>query len=100
MVSLEEIHLHSPVHQLLKSGKDTDISLWNDVTVLIPEVPDVSEHIQGLGFRRQRAEEVRETALSVCRIGNLQTEMDVGDEICTFICHYANMNMARAARTQ
>lgn len=100
VIPLKETHLHSPVHKLLKSGKDADITLWNDITVFIPEIPYVSEQIQGLRLLRQGTEEVRETAFSVCGIGNLKTEMYVGDEICASVCHYAKMNMARAARTQ
>lgn len=53
VVSLKEIHLHTPVHQILKSGKDTDVALRDDIAVLVPEVPYVSKKIQSLGILRQ-----------------------------------------------
>ncbi len=77
VVALEEIYLDSPVHKGLKGRKDTDITLRNNVLIFIPEVPDVTEHIQRLRFGRQRVKEVRKTALTIGRVCNLETEMDI-----------------------
>ena len=53
VVSLEEIHLHSPVHQVLKGGEDADVSLRDNIVILIPEVPYVSEKVQCFSILRQ-----------------------------------------------
>ena len=45
VISWKEINLHSPIHQGRKCSKHTDISLWDHITVLIPEVPDVTKKI-------------------------------------------------------
>ena len=47
VVSLEEIHLHSLIHQILEGGKHSDIALRHNITILVPEVPDISEEIEG-----------------------------------------------------
>jgi len=46
MVTLEEVHVDTSVHELLQRGEDADITLGNDVLVFIPEVPYVTEKIQ------------------------------------------------------
>jgi hypothetical protein len=52
VVSLEEIHLHSPVNKISNSAKHPDISFWNNIAILVPEVPNVTEKIQSLCFLR------------------------------------------------
>ena len=75
MVTREEVDLHSPVHQGLKCCENPDIPLWNHVTVFIPEVPDITEHIKGFGFLRQTIQKRDKTRLAARRIGNLQSQM-------------------------
>lgn len=72
MIAFKEKDLDSPVHKVLKGREDTDISLWNDITVLVPEIPDVAKEVQSLCVFRERAEEVRETPLPAGRIADLK----------------------------
>jgi hypothetical protein len=87
MVALEEEDLHSPVHQRLKGSKDPDISFRNDITVFVPEIPDVTQQIQSLSILRQTAEKVGKTPLTRIRIRNLQPQMDIRDKICSTGAH-------------
>ena len=77
MISLEEIHLHSPVHKILKSGKDTDISFRDHITVFIPEIPDVAKQIKSIRILGERAQEAGKTSLAFRRVVDLETEMDI-----------------------
>jgi len=77
MVSLEEKDFHSPVHKTLKSGKDPYVSFRNDVTVFVPEIPYVTQEIQGSCILRKRAQKVRETTFALLRVSHLKTEMDI-----------------------
>ena len=72
MVALEEIHLHSPVHQIDKGREHTDIAFRHDMFVFIPEIPDVSEKIDSLRILRKGPEEINETAFAVGGIADLQ----------------------------
>ena len=81
MVTLEEIHLHSPVHQVLEGRKNAHISLRNHITVLILEIPYVAEQIYGIRIRRKATEKVSEPTFTAGRISDLQTQMDICDEI-------------------
>jgi hypothetical protein len=77
VVSLEEIHIHAPVYQVSYSSEHSDISLRNDIPILIPEIPDITQKIKRRGFLRKRPEETNEAGLTGSRVIDLQTEMDV-----------------------
>ena len=76
------IYLHARVHQVLQGGENARVALGHHVPVLIPEIPDVPQQIQRLRlFRRNAFQEGRETGLPVRRTGDLEAEVDVGDEV-------------------
>lgn len=99
VVAREEEDLHSPVHQRLQSCEDTEIAFRDDIPVFIPEIPDVSEHIECVSLLRKRIQERDETSFPGCRIIHIQPEMNVGNEICKFSRH-AKMKMHAAATRQ
>ena len=99
VVTLEEIHFDSLVHKTLQSCKDAQISFRDNIPVLIPEIPYITEKIHGLRILRNRLKKRHKTPLPVCRIRNLQAQMDIRDEICHFP-HHANMNIHKAAARQ
>jgi hypothetical protein len=119
VISLEEIHLHTPIHQLTESGEHLDISLRDHIAVFIPEIPDVTKKVQCFRLiSRYLPEERDETGFTTGRIRYLQTEMYVRDEICQISWFhidqtprlglrprsknriYAKINIDRAAMTQ
>jgi hypothetical protein len=75
VVSLEEKHLHSPVHQIGQSRKHPHISFRNHITILVPEVPDIAEKVHRLRILRQRAEKTGKTTFTVGRICDLKPQM-------------------------
>ena len=77
MITLEEIHLDPSVHQCRKGSEHPYISFRNNIAVLIPEIPYISEKIQGLGLFRKTAEKLHETSLPAGRIIYLQTKMNI-----------------------
>ena len=82
VISLKEIHLHPPVHKILKSGKNTDIPFRHHIPVLIPEIPYVAKQIKSLRILGKRTQEAGKTPLAVRRVIDLETEMDIRDKIC------------------
>ena len=77
MVALEEIHIDTPVHQCCKRSEHPHIALGNNITILIPEIPDIPEKVQRFGFFRKTTEKLHETGLPAGRIIDLQTKMDI-----------------------
>ena len=77
MVALEEIHLHSSVHQCSQGGEHTHISFRHDIPVLIPEIPYVTEQIHSLSILRKTLQEGDKTELTVGWITDFQAQMDV-----------------------
>ena len=77
VVSGEEIHIHTTVHELLQGSENPYISFRNDITVLIPEIPNVAEEVDRRGVFRQGTQEVGETALACGGVGHLKAQMDV-----------------------
>ena len=75
MIALEEIDLHSLVHKILKSREHTEIALRDNITILVPEIPDITEKVYSLGILRQRTEKTRKAQLAVSRIPYLKTQM-------------------------
>lgn len=83
MVAFKKKHFDTLVHQVLKGSEDADIPLWHDITVFVPEIPDVPKEVQSLGIFRKGAKKIHETPLPAGGIADLKAEMDIGDEICT-----------------
>ena len=81
MIPLEEIYLHTPVHQVGQGTEHPHIALRDDITVFIPEIPDVPKKVQRLRLRGQRPQEIHKTLLPVIRVSHIQTKMDVSHEI-------------------
>ena len=77
VVSLEEVYTHTSVHQILKSGKDTNVALRYDIAILVPEVPYVPKKIQSLGICGQRTEKSDKTAFTFGRIADTEAKMDI-----------------------
>ena len=78
MISLEEIHLDSLIHKILEGGKDSNISLWHNISILIPEIPDITQKIQGsrlLGWNS--TEEGDKASLTGSRISHLEPQVDI-----------------------
>ena len=78
MVTLEEIHLYTLIHKILEGGKDSYISLRHDITILIPEIPDITQKIQGsrlLGWNS--TEEGDKASLTGSRISHLKPQVYV-----------------------
>ena len=73
VVALKEIHLDSPVHQVLESRKHADISLRHHITILVPEIPNVSEKVQSPSILRQTAEKIHKTGFTTGRVGHLKS---------------------------
>ena len=81
MIARKEIDSHSPVHQCSKGCKHTDISLWNDIAVFVPEVPDITKQIDRLRIGRQTLQEIHETTFPAHRVTYLQPQMYIRYEI-------------------
>ena len=81
MISLEEIYLHSPVHKIGQGTEHPHISLRNDVTVFIPEIPYIPEQVQSLRLRWKRPQKSHKTPLPPLGVRHIQTEMDISDKI-------------------
>ena len=81
MIPLEEIYLHTPVHQVGQGTEHPNITLRDDITVFIPEIPDVPKKVQSLRLRGQRPQEIHKTPFPVKRVRHIQTKMDVSHEI-------------------
>jgi hypothetical protein len=77
VVAFKEKDLHSPVHKVLKGGQHPEIAFRNDITVLVPEIPDVAKQIEGLGIFRKGSQEACKATLTLFRIMNLKTEVDI-----------------------
>jgi hypothetical protein len=73
VISLEEIHLNSPVHQVLESRKHANISFRYHITILVPEIPNVSEKVQSPCVLRQTAEKIHKTGFTTGRVGHLKS---------------------------
>jgi len=82
MVALEKAHLHSGVHQFKQRGENPDISLRHHVMVLVPEIPDVPQHVQCLSpVLRDGLQETDESDLPLGGIIDVQPKMHVGDKV-------------------
>src|SRR5574344_703630 len=81
VIPLEEIYLHTPVHQVGQGTEHPHIALRDDITVFIPEIPDVPKKVQSLRLRGQRPQEIHKTPFPVKRVRHIQTKMDVSHKI-------------------
>ena len=78
VITLEEIHFHPGIHQIHKGGENPHIAFGHDIVVLIPEIPDIPEHIQRLcPLQRNRIQKGHETSLPVHRVLYIQTQMNI-----------------------
>jgi hypothetical protein len=77
MIAGKEINIHTSFNQILDGGKDTDISLRNNIPILVPEIPYIPEKIERLRILRKRTKKIHETTLPGSRTGNLEAEMDI-----------------------
>ena len=87
VVSLEEIYIDATINEISNSAEYSHVTLRYYITVLVPEIPDISKKIQRCRILRQRLQEVHKTRLSGSRIINLQPQMNVRYEICEISIH-------------
>lgn len=99
VIAAKEIDIHTSIDEVEQRSKHAHIAFGNDVAVLIPEIPDVTEQVEALGLRRKRAEKLHETRLPILRVQNVTAEVNVGDEICEVLPH-AKMNISTATTAQ
>ena len=69
VVAREEMHLHAHVRQLAYLAQQAGVTLGHHGLVLVPEVKDVAEQIDGGGFVLDAVEEVHQPALLHTRMG-------------------------------
>ena len=70
VVAREEVHLHAHVRQFANLSQQTGVALGHDGLVLVPEVEDVAEQIDGGGFMLDAFKEVHQPAFLHSRMGN------------------------------
>ena len=69
VVAREEMHLHAHVRQLAYLAQQAGVALGHHGLVLVPEVKDVAEQVDGGGFVLDAVEEVHQPALLHTRMG-------------------------------
>ena len=52
MIAAKEIDIHTSIDEVEQRCKHAHIAFGNDVSVLIPEIPDVTEQVEALCLRR------------------------------------------------
>jgi hypothetical protein len=77
MVTREEIYIHTSFYQIQKSSKDASIPLRDDITILVPEIPNIAKQIKSLRILRKRTEKIHKATLPGSRIGNLKPQMHI-----------------------
>ena len=83
VVSLEEVHLHARIYQVCDGSQHPDRALGHHIAVLIPEIENVSQQIQGLCTGRVNLfEKADKVPLPLRRIPHLKTQVDVGSKVC------------------
>ena len=79
----EEVHRHACIHQVHQRGKDAHAPLRDDVTVFIPEIPDVAQQVERRRpVFRDAPQETDEARLPVGGIRDIQPQMHVGNKVC------------------
>jgi len=82
VVALKEINLDTRVHQINQSREHPHVAFRDDIPVLVPEIPNVSEQIQRPApLLRNRLQEPDKTSLPVNGIIDLQAKMHIRDKI-------------------
>jgi len=82
MVALEKADLHSGVHQVHQSGEHTDIAFRDHIVVLVPEIPDVTQHVQcPRPVLRYGPQETDETSLPLRGVIDIKPQMDIRDKV-------------------
>ena len=51
MITAKEIDINTSIDEVEQRSKHAHIAFGNDVAVLIPEIPDVTEQVEALGLR-------------------------------------------------
>ena len=84
----EEVYLHSGIHQLQKGRKNAHVALWNHIFVLVPEIPDISKHIERFRLMLWYVlQELDESGLPRGGIRYVKAQVDVGDKVCVESWH-------------
>ena len=52
VVAAKKIDIYTPVNEVDDCSKNPSITSWDNIAVLIPEVPDVPEHVEAFRLRR------------------------------------------------
>ena len=101
VVALEEVHFYAGVNEVRDGPQHADAALGHHVAVFVPEVEDVAQQVQGLGFRRVYAlEKLGEFAFALRRVSRREAQMHVGRKVCQVFGHQANMKIKAATRRQ
>lgn len=83
VIALKEPDLDSIIYKIQDFSKNPDIPLGHHIAVLIPKIPDIAKQIQGFSpVSRHRFKERHKTQLAIRRITQIQSQMDVRNEIC------------------
>ena len=83
VVALEEIHIHSGIHEIHEGGENPRIAFRHHITVLIPEIPDIPEKIQGCSpVSRDGLQKGHEPPFPVCRVLDIKPQMDISNKVC------------------
>ena len=70
VVARKEVHLHAHVRQFANLAQQAGVTLGHHGLVLVPEVEDVAEQIDGGGFMLDAIKEVHQPAFLHSRMGN------------------------------
>ncbi len=82
MVAAEEMHLDTTGNKRLESSEYAGIPGRNDITVFIPEIPDIAKHVKSLGFLfRDRFEKAHKPVLPCTRVAHVESQMDIRKEV-------------------
>ena len=82
MITREKVYFDAGINQVGDGGKYFHITLRDDIPVFVPEIPDITEEIQGFRlFGRDILEEFHEAGLARLGILDIQAKVHVGGKI-------------------
>ena len=85
VVTREEVHLDAHVCQFANLAKDSGVPLRHHILVLVPEVEDIAQEIDGLRLILNLVKESHQPAfLLPCMRNGLTAQMGIGKEIYVF----------------
>ena len=68
--------------RLRACGENPHVTLWDQILILVPKIPNVTQHVEGEGFvLRDRFQETDEAGLPIRWIIDVQPEVDISHEI-------------------